>query len=276
VKTPTGTVVSSTTQGRPNPNFGSMTEVFSGISSNYNALAVQINRRMSRHLQFMGNYTWSHALDFGQNGSTFTDTNDLLVPTNIRLEYGNSIFNVSNRFVVSAVGESPWHVGGPLGYVTNDWQLSPIIAAQNGLPYSLVTSGTPSNLTTSSTDPVTGNITTITYRPLGGGVNGSNGRKGIDVVGRNTFRMPRTVNLDLRLSKRVRFGDRYSVEALGEAFNLFNHQNVTGVNNTGYFVGGTATAPTLSFNSPFGSVTNSNSNFAYTSRQIQIGFRFFF
>src|SRR5256884_9885775 len=70
VKTPTGTVVSSTTQGRPNPNFGSMTEVFSGISSNYNALAVQINRRMSRHLQFMGNYTWSHALDFGQNGST--------------------------------------------------------------------------------------------------------------------------------------------------------------------------------------------------------------
>jgi len=183
---------------------------------------------------------------------------------------------VSNRFVVSAVGESPWHVGGPLGYVTNDWQLSPIIAAQNGLPYSLVSSGTPSNLTTSSTDPVTGNITTITYRPLGGGVNGSNGRKGIDVVGRNTFRMPRTVNLDLRLSKRVRFGDRYSVEALGEAFNLFNHQNVTGVNNTGYFVGGTATAPTLSFNSPFGSVTNSNSNFAYTSRQIQIGFRFFF
>lgn len=276
VKTPTGIVVSSTTAGRPNPNFGAMTDIFSGVSSNYNALAVQINRRMSRHLQFMGNYTWSHALDFGQNGSTFTDTNDLLVPTNIRLEYGNSIFNVANRFVVSAIGESPWHVDGPLGYLANDWQLSPIIAAQNGLPYSLVTSGNPPNLTTSSTDPVTGNITTITYKPLGGGVNGSNGRKGIDAIGRNTFRMPRTVNMDLRLSKRVRLGDRYSVEALGEAFNLFNHQNVTGVNNTGYFVGGTAAAPTLSFNSPFGTVTNSNSNFAYTSRQIQIGFRFFF
>src|SRR2546429_4088654 len=103
------------------------------------------------------------------------------------------------------------------GYVTNDWQLSPIIAAQNGLPYSLVTSGTPSNLTTSSTDPVTGNITTITYRPLGGGVNGSNGRKRIDGVGRYTFPLPPYRNLELRLSKRVRFGDRYSVEALGEA-----------------------------------------------------------
>ena len=276
VKTPTGTVVSSSTQGRPNPNFGSMTDIFSGVSSKYNALVVQINRRMSRHLQFMGNYTWSHALDFGQNGSTFTDTNDLLVPTNIRLEYGNSIFNVPNRFVVSAIGESPWHVGGPVGFLTNDWQLSPIIAAQNGLPYSLVTSGNPPSLTTSSTDPVSGNVTTITYKALGGGVNGSNGRKGIDVIGRNSFRTPRTVNVDLRLSKRVRLGDRYSVEALGEAFNLFNHQNITGVNNTGYFVGGTATAPTLSYNSPFGSVTNSNSNFAYTSRQLQIGFRFFF
>jgi len=276
VKTPGGATVSSSTQGRPNPNFGSMTDIFSGISSNYNALAVQVNRRMSHHVQFMGSYTWSHALDFGQNGSTFTDTNDLLVPTNIRLEYGNSIFNVANRFVFSAIGESPWHVSGALGYLANDWQLSPVIAAQNGLPYSLVTAGTAPTLSTSSTDPVTGNITTITYKPLGSGVNGSNGRKGIDVIGRNTFLMPRTVNIDLRLSKRVRFGDRYSVEALAEAFNLFNHQNVTGVSNTGYIVGGTATAPTLSFNAPFGSITNSNSNFAYTSRQIQIGFRFFF
>jgi hypothetical protein len=51
---------------------------------------------------------------------------------------------------------------------------------------------------------------------------------------------------------------------------------VTSASNTGYFVGGTGAAPTLSFNAPFGSVTNSNSNFAYTSRQVQIGFRFVF
>jgi hypothetical protein len=88
--------------------------------------------------------------------------------------------------------------------------------------------------------------------------------------------------MDLRLSKKIRFGDRYSAEILGEAFNLFNHQNVTGVNNSGYSIGSATNpatkfvTPTLSFNSPFGSVTNSNSNFAYTSRQIQIGFRFFF
>jgi len=67
--------------------------------------------------------------------------------------------------------------------------------------------------------------------------------------------------MDLRLSKRVKFGDHYSVEALGEAFNIFNHQNVTGVNSTGYFVGGAGTAPRSRLNAPFGSVTNSNSQF---------------
>jgi hypothetical protein len=116
--------------------------------------------------------------------------------------------------------------------LTNDWLLAPIVSAQNGLPYSLVTSGTPPSVAV--TDP--GNGTVTTFAPLGAGVNGSNGRKGIDVVGRNTFQMPRTVNMDLRLSKKIRFGERYSAELIGEAFNLFNHQNVTGINNTGYIV----------------------------------------
>jgi hypothetical protein len=263
---------------RPNQSYGALSEIFSGVSSNYNAFVVQLNRRMTNHLQLLGSYTWAHALDYGQNGSTFSDTNDLLVPSNIKPEYGNSIYDIRNRFVASAVIESPWHMSGPLGYVTNDWQLSPIYSSQSGLPYSLVTSGTPT-FTTAADE--SGN--TITYGGLGGGINGSNGRKGIDIFGRNTFRMKRTIDMDLRLSKSIKFNERFRAELIGEAFNIFNHQNVTGVNNTGYFIGSTAANPvtkavsaTLSYNSSFGSVTNSNSNFAYTPRQIQIGFRFFF
>jgi len=242
---------------RINPAYGAMTKIFSGVNSNYNAMAAQISRRMTNHLQALASYTWSHSLDNGQNESTFSDTNDLLVPTNIGREYGNSIYNVPNRFVVSAIAESPWHVGGPLQYLTNDWELSPIYSSQSGLPYSLTTSGS----------------------AVGGassGINGSGGRPGIDLIGRNTFQMKRTINMDMRLAKKIRFTESKSVEILGEAFNIFNHQNVTGVNTQGYNLGGTASAPTLTYNAPFGSVTGSNSNFAYTSRQIQIGFRFFF
>jgi outer membrane receptor protein involved in Fe transport len=255
---------------RPNKNFGAMSEVFSGVSSNYNALALQLNRRMTNHLQFMASYTWAHALDYGQNGTTFSDTNDLLAPTDIHAEYGNSIFDVRNRFVASAVVETPWHAGGWLGYLTDGWLLAPIYSSQSGLPYSLVTSGTPSFSTTDANGTVT------TFSGLGSSINGSNGRKGIDVMGRNTFRQKRTIDMDLRLSKKIMLRERLGVELIGEAFNIFNHQNVTSVNNTGYIIGGTAAAPTLSFNSSFGSVTNSNSNFAYSPRQIQIGARLLF
>jgi hypothetical protein len=255
---------------RPNPNLGATTDIFSGISSNYNAFTAQVNHRLSHHVQFGANYTWSHALDYGQNGTTFNDTNDLLSPFNIKGEYGNSIFNVPNRMVFNAIVESPWHTSGWKSYLVNGWQLAPIYQIQNGLPYSLVTSGNAPG-------------------GLGGGVNGSNGRKGIDIVGRNSFRLPRTQVVDLRISKKFTFAEKYNFEVLGEGFNLFNHVNVTGVNNTGYSIltsgsvptaSGTtpcsAAAPCLNFNAPFGTVSSANSNFAYSSRQIQIGFRFLF
>jgi len=46
---------------------------------------------------------------------------------------------------------------------------------------------------------------------------------------------------------------------------------VTGINNTGYIIGSVAGVSTLTYNSPFGTVNNANSNFAYSTRQIQIG-----
>jgi len=252
---------------RRNIAFGAMTDIFSGVSSNYNALAVRVNKRFSHNFQINYNYTWSHSLDFGQNSSTFIDTNDLLDPFNIRNEYGNSNFDIRQRSVLTAILGTPWKKEGALGYLANGWQIAPVYQAQSGLPYSLVTSGS---------------------APLAvsGGINGSGGRSGIDVIGRNTFRMPRTQVVDLRLSKKFNFTERYAAEVSGQSYNLFNHVNATSVNNTGYIISSTATGcgtgvgaspnPCLNFNGPFGSITNANSNFAYSSRQVEIGFRFLF
>jgi hypothetical protein len=71
--------------------------------------------------------------------------------------------------------------------------------------------------------------------------------------------------------------EKYRLELLGEAFNLFNHQNVTGVNNTGYTISGnTLSNATLTFNPNFGVVTNANSNTIYRERQIQLAIRLAF
>jgi hypothetical protein len=86
--------------------------------------------------------------------------------------------------------------------------------------------------------------------------------------------------LDLRLSKRVRFADKYALEFLGEAFNVANHQNVTSVNSTAYNVALDTTNHLNTFTPysvPFAQTTSTNnSNFAYNVRQLQLAVRFQF
>ncbi|HEY6350840.1 MAG TPA: TonB-dependent receptor [Candidatus Angelobacter sp.] len=235
---------------RVDARFGSMTSIFSGTNSSYHALVFQVNHRLSHNIQFSANYTWSHAIDFGQNQSTFSDTNDLLVPFNILAEKGNSIYDVPNRFVANAVITSPWKKNGWAAWFVNNWELDPIFSIQNGLPFSLTTAGTPAGA-------------------LGSSINGSGGANRIDVVGRNTFRLPSTWVQDLRLAKYLSVREKFKVELLGDFFNIANKQNVTGENNTGYIISGTS----LTFNTPFGVPNNSNSNFSYSPRQIQLGIR---
>jgi hypothetical protein len=101
--------------------------------------------------------------------------------------------------------------------------------------------------------------------------------------------MPNTSVIDLGLSKNFSIRERATIELQAQAFNLLNHQNVTGVSSLGYTIttSGTVTvngaavacsaaAPCLNYNggaSGFGSITNADSNFAYSPRQIQLGVR---
>lgn len=270
-----------------NNNFNQIDEIY-GVNSSYNALAFQVKHRMSHSVQFEANFTWAHSLDENplstSTGVTASSGYNTFAPNNIGSEWANSTFDVPRRVVVDMVATSPWHVHGLAHYFADGWQISPIFAAQDGLPYTLGTSGFPENGYYS-------------------GVNGSDGAFRIDQLGRDTFRMPGLQNLDLRLSKRIPLrSDKYNLELMGEAFNLFNHFNATTMSATGYFIENsghsysvpgttipvtcTNSNPCLNFNtnnssgalgSPvFGTVTAANSNFAFSTRQIQIGLRLLF
>jgi hypothetical protein len=276
IKTPTLTEPLFTS--RVNPNFGSLSAIVSNVNSTYNAIVAQVNHRMSHHIQFSANYTWAHAIDFGQNQTTFTDTNDFLVPGNERVEKGNSIYDVRHRFVLRSIITAPWKKQGWVGVLANDWEMDPIYQVQTGLPYSVGVSG----------GAVPG--------ALFSGINGSGGGfpARVDVTGRNSFHQPTTWVSDIRIAKHFRFQEKYELELIGDFFNLANKQNVTAVNTTGYFSRSSGTVPTPSgpvtctanspcldyfnpdtgiFSSLFGTITNTNSNFVYSPRQIQIGVR---
>jgi hypothetical protein len=177
---------------------------------------------------------------------------------------------------MAAVVTAPWKYTGWKSYLLNDFEVSPSLQLQSGLPYSIGTSGT---LTTGFA------ASGSTLSAIGQGINGSGYASGPGTTSRvpgferNGFEQPRTVVVDLRLSKRFSVADRLKLELLGEAFNVANHQNVTGVNATAYTVGSTTATKTntLTFTTAvptFGATTFTNtSGFSFAPRQIQLGVR---
>jgi hypothetical protein len=265
-----GTQITSNVYSRTynNTHYGNITEVASNINSNYQALVADLQNRGNKYAQFDINYTWSHALDYNQNQSTSPSTNSWYDPNgNPKANYGNSAYNVPNRLVAWALLNYPGNAQDWKKYFINGWHLNPILQAQNGLPYSAGVSGTqPKSAAGASA--------------AGSGINGSGSSTYLLQIGRNTLTQPKTVDVDLRLQKDVPIKEGINLELLGEFFNLANHVNVTSVNTTAYSITGSnlvyqpfSAGGGISGQSGFGAITNANSNFVYSQRQVQLGIK---
>jgi outer membrane receptor protein involved in Fe transport len=273
-----------------NTKFGAVNELFSNINSSYHAMVAEVVNKTSKLVQYDVNYTWSHALDNNQNESTTTLGNGAFDPYNIDgyskgANYGNSSFNVPSRLVAWALINSPEiQTNGWAKWLVNDWSLNPVYQAQTGLPYSAtIGSGYPS------------------YSAYSSSWNGAGTNYWIPAIGRNTYKLPRTQVVDLKLEKQFSVeaaGKPYHLQLVGEFFNVANHMNVTGVSSAAYnlssnsgvtsgcsvLVTGQAQqeCSTLTYvpktgagvnASGFGSVSNADSNFAYSPRQVQLSLR---
>jgi len=231
-------------------SFGSqaVTEIESSVKSNYNALVLQANRRFTAGLQFQASYTLARSTDTGQTSAAFPATNSPLDVSDRSFDAGTSNFDVRHKFVVSAVyAPTPFKgdTNSIYNYLLNGWSIAPIYVFYSGRPYD-------------------GNVT-------GGTLNGTFGDNRLPILQRNAFRLPNVQNLDVRLSKRFRFTERYNLEFLAEGFNVLNRTNVFNVNTTLY----TRSGNTLTFNPAFGQVTGADSTL-YRERQIQFAARFQF
>jgi hypothetical protein len=279
--------------GRLNPNYQQITQIMSRANSTYEAMMVKVVRYGRRGLSLRAHYTYAHAMDWNPNESAQVAGNDVLDPADFSQEYGTSNLDVRHAASAMVVYEAPWKLRGRTGKFGNSWMLSGVAQYRSGLPYTMHTSGSlPEEFDTTTGAAIVG---------LGPGMNGSGGDnrvygRGNDNIvyniGRNTFRYPATWKADLRLGRRFDLGHLRQLELLAESFNLFNHQNVTELETTGYTIesGSTSSLPTLNFiagpitNSTTGLVTKANTtafgqplninatNF-YRERQIQFGLR---
>jgi hypothetical protein len=244
-------------------DFAAITEMVSNVNSSYNAAVVEVVNRSLKSIQFDANYTWSHALDFNQNTDTEGATNAWYDPYgNARANYGNSQFNVPNRFVAYALYKIPGiQSDNPLRWVANGWSLDQSFQMQSGLPYTASWSGKVSGALTSD----------------------FNGAGGLGVIpgfiGYDTYRYPRHIVDDMRLEKETSFEGGRSVELICNVFNVANHQNITGVGTTSYTLSGSTLTylgqgAANSSDNTLSVPNNSNSSgFLYTPREVEIALR---
>jgi outer membrane receptor protein involved in Fe transport len=123
-----------------NPNFGSIRGMFYQGRSYYNALEVQLAKRLSHGFQLQGTYTWGKNIDTNSAtlaGDAFGNSISSLNWFDTKLTRGLADFNVGRTLVVNGTWEIPsaksW--SGPAKWVTDGWELGLILTASDGVPF---------------------------------------------------------------------------------------------------------------------------------------------
>jgi Carboxypeptidase regulatory-like domain/TonB-dependent Receptor Plug Domain/TonB dependent receptor len=232
--------------GNPNPVFNSIAgQIYDGWS-NYNALQVRFQKRMSKGVTFQFNYSLSKSLDTGTgngHGSGIDIYQNAYSPA---ANYGLSNFNSTNTFVGQVVYELPIGVGrrfavkGPLNQVVGGWRVSSVFQWHGGVPFTPVIQssvaegidpGLDSSISAGSTlypelignprvsNPSIGRwFNPAAYADPGLGTFGNSGR--------NTLIGPGFFNADLSIGKSFPLpfeGMRIDIRA--DMNNVFNHVN---------------------------------------------------
>jgi hypothetical protein len=121
----------------PNPNFGGVTQVYSGASSNYNGLILSAVRR-TKSLTVQFNNVYSHALDEISNGGFNNFSSNSYVPENpfnLASNYGNADYDTRHYINGSYVYNLPYY-GGPR-ILTDGWEVAGTVFHSNGLPFTV-------------------------------------------------------------------------------------------------------------------------------------------
>lgn len=284
---------------RVTTDYGPVTDIVSNANATYHGVTLEARRGLgsaragyagARGLDFRASWTWSKAIDFGQNGGATPRENGQFDPFQVRYDKGLSALNFPHRAAATVVWSprltAAVEHGGALPAaertawrVADGWSLGAIFYEASGRGYSYDIFG---------------------GRRLTGGresINGSGGSVVLPTVGRNTLRLPDRVNLDLRLSRSFRvWRDGVWLRAAVEGFNVMNHLNYSGIEQRAFLAetpsaacpASSAATPTgvttLVFQDaktvaceglntpPFGAFTSAGTSQAQ-QRQVQMGLR---
>ena len=207
--------------------FGAINAQVSDGNSSYNAMNVELKRRFANNYTFLASYTWSHSIDDSSDLQTLLIAQDT---RNFRAERANSLFDQRHRFVFSGLVASPtsWRDGNIWQKIFSNFTVAPIIEISSGRPFNIITNVDANNDQSSQTDrPSLGADGTLCIP--GSGPNCTplivDGQFATGNLGRNMGITHAYASVDLRLTRAIRFGERFRLDLIGEVFNMFNRFN---------------------------------------------------
>ncbi|HET6929199.1 MAG TPA: TonB-dependent receptor [Candidatus Acidoferrum sp.] len=119
----------------PNQNFAQATLATNAGSSNYNALQIQFQRRLSRGLQGLASYTWSHSIDDASAGDAFDSA---LLSGAVSSNRASSDFDIRHSFSAGVTYDLQIPRMNPIGNaLLRGWSLQSFVIARTALPVTI-------------------------------------------------------------------------------------------------------------------------------------------
>ncbi|HEY2974370.1 MAG TPA: TonB-dependent receptor [Pyrinomonadaceae bacterium] len=225
------------TLSSPNLDFQTIQVTRNTATSDYHALQLQYDRRLSQGLRVLASYTWSHSIDIASNDSSTSNTPADRI--NIRTDRASSDFDVRHAFSAASTYKIPSPRGGTvLHSLLRNWSVDTIVTARSATPVDLIggvsfigfiSTARPdliSSVPLYVSDPsVAGErrfnrnaFALVPVDPFGSAV-----RQG--TLGRNVLRGFPVYQVDLALRRQLNLTEKVNLQLRAEAFNIFNHPN---------------------------------------------------
>jgi hypothetical protein len=227
-------------------------------ASTYHGLQTQLQHRMANGLYFQGAYTYSKLID----NSTADFFSTVIAPRrpqdfrNLPQERANSVLDHRHRFSLSMVYDTQWYSHSPSWFLKNvlgGYEITPVYIYESG-QWATIQSGRDVNLNGDNAgdrvifnpagvanrgSDVTAIVNTQVHQPPPNGdtvgyfandptaryIRGGAGA--LAYAGRNTFATPAINNLDLGVSKTIKFTERAELKLGVLAINVLNHPQYT-------------------------------------------------
>ena len=218
----------------PNSNFGFVGVTTNTATSDYQALQVKFQQRLSRGLQVLASYTWSHSIDIA---STDAFANYLNTPgfiANPQIDRGNSDFDIRNAFsagVTYNLSSPGWN--NIAHAVLGGWSVDGFVFARSAPPVNVIggysfAEGTEIRYRPNVVPGIPLEFYGSQY-PGGKALNSAaftpppTGQQGN--FGRNVLRGFGAWQADVAFQRQFHFTENVQLRFRGEFFNIFNHPN---------------------------------------------------